>query len=149
LNLNLAKTTTSWQICQEGSKMPFTILLVEDHEAVRHALRDWFAAEFPCSRIIGASDGEAALALVDSMTPDVIVMDVGLPGMSGIEAVGRIKAQLPDTRVVMLSIHEDRVYRDAASAAGASAYVTKRAMHTDLLPAVNALLAIEEGEPPG
>ncbi|MGC9358162.1 MAG: response regulator [Anaerolineae bacterium] len=126
--------------------MPFTILLVEDHEVVRQALQDWFTTEYPRSRIIGASDGETALALVESMTPDVIIMDVGLPGMSGIETTVRIKAQLPSTQVVMLSIHEDQAYRDAASEAGASAYVTKRSMHTDLLPAVNALLPIEDDE---
>jgi DNA-binding NarL/FixJ family response regulator len=68
-------------------------------------------------------------------------MDIRLPGMSGIEATRQIKAISPSVQVVMLTIHEDDSYRADATAAGASAYVEKQAMHTKLIPTLAALLA--------
>jgi DNA-binding NarL/FixJ family response regulator len=86
--------------------------------------------------------------LVRSQAPDIVLMDIGLPGMNGIEATRRIKAIAPQVRVVILSILEDPEYQADAAAAGASAYVPKRKMHTELIPILTGLLskpgAIEE-----
>jgi DNA-binding NarL/FixJ family response regulator len=75
-------------------------------------------------------------------------MDIGLTQMNGIEATRHIKAIAPQTQVVMLTIHEDDAYRADASAAGASAYVPKRKMQTELLPALRALLQTRAQDEP-
>jgi DNA-binding NarL/FixJ family response regulator len=120
--------------------VPVTILIAEDHGAVRKTLRDWLEVEFPQCRVIEASSGEDAVALARTESPHLAVMDIRLPGMSGIEATRQIKAISPSVQVVMLTIHEDNSYRADATAAGASAYVEKQAMHTKLIPTLAALL---------
>jgi len=121
--------------------MAATILIVEDHDAVRRSLRDWLQVEFPQCRVIEAASGEEAIALTRVESPRLVVMDISLPGMSGIEATRRIKATLPSAQVVMLTIHEDDAHRADATTAGASAYVPKRVMQTQLMPTLAALLA--------
>ncbi|MBC8248786.1 MAG: response regulator transcription factor [Anaerolineales bacterium] len=121
--------------------MPATILIVEDHDAVRKSLRDWLEVEFPQCRVIEAASGEEAIALIRIESPRLVVMDISLPGMSGIEATRQIKAALPSAQIVMLTIHEGDAYRANATAAGASAYVPKRVMQTELVPTLAALLA--------
>ena len=121
--------------------MPATILIVEDHDAVRRSLRDWLEVEFPQCRVIEAASGEEAIALIRIESPRLVVMDISLPGMSGIEATRRIKAALPSAQIVMLTIHENDAHRAEATAAGASAYVPKRVMQTELIPTLAALLA--------
>jgi len=121
--------------------MPATILIVEDHDAVRRSLRGWLEVEFPQCRVIEAASGEQAIALIRSESPRLVLMDISLPGMSGIEATRQIKATLPSAQVVMLTIHEGDTYRADATAAGASAYVPKRTMQTELIPTLAALLA--------
>ncbi len=121
--------------------MPETIVIVEDHEAVRRSLRDWLEVEYPQCRVIEASSGEEAIALVTVESPCLVVMDISLPGMSGIEATRQIKAIVPSTQVVMLTIYEGDSYRADATEAGASAYIPKRAMQTELIPTLAALLA--------
>ena len=121
--------------------MSATILIVEDHDAVRRALRDWLEVEFPQCRLIEATSGEEAMALVRSESPRLVVMDITLPGMSGIEATRQIKATSPSVQIVILTVHEGDIYRADATAAGASAYVPKRTMQTELIPTLAALLA--------
>jgi two-component system invasion response regulator UvrY len=121
--------------------MPAKILIVEDHDAVRRSLRDWLKVEFPQCRVIEAVSGEEAMVLTQIESPHLVVMDITLPGMSGIEATRQIKATLPSAQIVMLTVHEDETYRADATAAGASAYVPKRAMQTELVRTLAALLA--------
>jgi len=121
--------------------MPETILIVEDHDAVRRSLRDWLEVVFPLCRVLEASSGEEALALIRDNPPHLVVMDITLPGMNGIEATRQIKSFLPSVKVVMLTIHESDAFRADAMAAGASAYVPKPAAQTELVPALAALLA--------
>jgi DNA-binding NarL/FixJ family response regulator len=124
--------------------MAATILIVEDHDAVRKSLRDWLEVEFPQCRVIEAASGEEAIALIRVESPRLVVMDISLPGMSGIEATRQIKAALPSAQIVMLTIHEGDAYRADATAAGASAYVPKRVMQSELLPTLAALLADDQ-----
>jgi len=124
--------------------MPATILIVEDHDAVRRSLRDWLEVEFPRCRVIEAGSGEEAIALLRTESPRLVLMDISLPGTSGIEATRQIKASLPATHIVMLTIHEGETYRADAIEAGASAYVPKRAMQTELIPTLAALLANDQ-----
>ena len=118
-----------------------TILIVEDHDAVRTSLCDWLSTIFPDCRFLEAKTGENAVALVCTRPPDIVLMDIGLSQMNGIEATRRIKAMAPDVQVVMLTIHEASIYRTDAAAAGAGAYVFKRKMHTELVPVLTTLLS--------
>lgn len=112
------------------------LLLVDDHQIVRAGLRMLFAAE-PEVEIIGeASSGEEAVASIETLTPDVVLMDVAMPGMGGIEATRRIKASQPKVAVLALTMHEDEEYFFEMLAAGASGYVPKRAAPDDLMSAI-------------
>jgi DNA-binding NarL/FixJ family response regulator len=116
------------------------ILIVEDHKALRRALRDWLASYFEGCRFMDVGSGEEAVALSTREPPDIVLMDVGLPGIDGIEATRQIKAAAPATHVVVLTIHEESVYRAAAAKAGASAFVPKRKMHTELIPVLSQIM---------
>jgi len=122
------------------------MLLVENHMWVRRALRDWLAVLLPELRLIEADSGEAALTVVRAELPDVVLMDVGLPGMSGIEATSRIMQVCPSSKIIMLTSHESNEYRRQALRAGAVAYVSKRKMRSDLLPALVAMLGADSSK---
>jgi two-component system response regulator NreC len=119
------------------------LLLVDDHEVVRTGLRMLLENQ-PNIKIVGeASTGLQALELVDSIHPDVVIMDITLPDISGIEATRRLRQSHPNLPVVALTIHEDEQYFFEMLQAGASAYVPKRAAPEDLL---NAIQAVNNGE---
>lgn len=118
-----------------------TILIVEDHDEVRNSLRDWLSSIFSECSFLEAKTGEEAMTLVQAKPPDIVLMDIGLPKMNGIEAASRIKGSLPQTKVVMLTIHEEPRYQTDAASAGANGYVVKRKMHSDLIPIMKKLLA--------
>jgi DNA-binding NarL/FixJ family response regulator len=120
--------------------MPITILIVEDHDLVRKALREWVAAKFPGCHVIEATSGEEAITMAQVSSPHVVVMDIDLPGMSGLQTTARIKAMDPATQVVILSFHDDKVYRAHATLAGANAYVVKGRLSSELQPTLAALL---------
>jgi DNA-binding NarL/FixJ family response regulator len=121
--------------------MSSTILIVEDHEAVRSSLRDWLKGVFPQCDVVEAASGEEAIAIARVRLPRVVVMDIGLPRMNGIEATRQIKATVPAVQVVVLTIHEEEAYRADAVTAGAAAYVPKRVMQTELVPTLATLLS--------
>ncbi len=118
------------------------ILIVDDHDALRVSLRDWLTTEFPQCCVLEAGSAEEAQALARKTPPNIVVMDVSLPGMEGIEATWRMKHSLPGVKVVMLSIHEEAAYRSDAIVAGADAYVPKRKMQSELLPILTVLLRL-------
>ncbi len=115
------------------------LLLVDDHEIVRAGLRMLFLAE-PDITIVGeVSSGEAAVEAVRTLNPDVVIMDIAMPGMGGIEATRRIKEASPDTAVLALTMHEDEEYFFQMLNAGASGYVPKRAAADDLVSAIRVV----------
>lgn len=99
------------------------------------------SATFPQCRFLEAKSGEEAVAMASAQPPDIVLMDIGLPQMNGIEATRRIKAVVPQAQVVMLSIYDDPAHQADAVSAGACAYIPKRKMHTELIPVVAALLS--------
>lgn len=116
------------------------VLLVDDHRIMRDGLRAILAGE-PEIEVVGeAVDGRGAIAMIERDPPDVIVMDVGMPGMNGVEATRNVLRSHPDVRVVALSIHSDKRYVRNMLAAGASGYVLKSAAADELLCAVRAAM---------
>lgn len=123
-----------------GQDLRATLLIVEDHARLRTSLREWLMGEFPGCHFLEAGSGEEAMTLVNAQPPDIILMDIGLPGITGLEATRRIKQVLPQVKVVILTLHESIEYRAEAGAAKASAYVLKRTMSTELIPLLQSLL---------
>ncbi len=121
--------------------MSATILVIEDHDAVRGVLRHQLEAAFPQCHVIEANSGEEAIALIRIESPCLVVVDICLPGMNGIEATRQIKANLPSVPIVVWGFHNDDIYRAHAIAAGASTYVSQPAMVTELVPMLATLLA--------
>jgi len=121
------------------------ILIVEDNDRVRKSLREWLERAFPKYQFIEAASGEEAINITQARAPCAIIMDISLPGMRGIEATRHVKGNMPTTQVVILTIHEEEAFRADAKAAGASAFVTKRVMRKELVPALAAVLATHEG----
>lgn len=119
-------------------------MIVEDHVAVRNSLKHWLEAEFPCVFVKEAESGEEAVSISRADSPDIIIMDVGLPHMNGIEAAKQIKLINSDTKIVMLTIYEDEAHRRDAEAAGADAYVCKRLMQADLRPVLETFSSENE-----
>ncbi len=116
-----------------------TIFLVEDHAFTRDGLRVALQRD-PMLRVIGeARSGEEALERYPALQADVVVMDIGLPGMDGIEATKRLKTQFPNLKVVMLTVHQLEQEVLAALASGANAYCLKTTDPSSLLVAVQAV----------
>lgn len=118
--------------------MKTRLLLVDDHAVVRSGLRMLLENEGDVEIIGEAGTAAEALSSTAQLKPDVILMDIGLPDKSGIEATRDIKARFPDIAVVALTIHEDEEYFFKMLEAGASGYVPKRAAPEELLRAIHA-----------
>ena len=119
------------------------LLLVDDHQVVRTGLRMLLEGQ-PDLKIVGEADsGSQALEKARMLSPDVVVMDITLPDISGIEATRRLKEALPEIAVVALTIHEDEQYFFEMLQAGASGYVPKRAAPEDLIASIRAAFAGE------
>ena len=115
------------------------LLLVVDQSIVRQALRMRLLME-PDIIVIGeASSGEQALELVDVLSPDIVLMDVEMPGMDGITTTATLRANTPHCAVVMMSIHDDTQTRARAQAAGAAAFVEKSGTLEVLLATIHQI----------
>ncbi len=117
-----------------------SILVVEDHRSLRLSIVTWLQCRFPGSLVQGVGSGEEALAHARNARADIVLMDVNLPGIDGIEATCRLKAEAPKTAVVMLTTHDSPRHRLAAAQAGAAGYIAKRDMETLLEATVECLL---------
>jgi two-component system response regulator NreC len=118
--------------------MTSRLLLVDDHAVVRSGLRMLLESEADFEIVGEAGNGREALKAVAETRPDIVLMDIGLPDISGIEAAAEIKRLRPETAIVALTIHEDEEYFFKMLAAGASGYVPKRAAPEELLTALRA-----------
>lgn len=122
--------------------MAGTVVIAEDHAVTRHGLRAIVEDRFG-ARVVGATgDGLAVLDLVKEEQPDILILDLLLPGLNGLDVLQRMHRQHSKVHVVVLSMHSDERYVIRALALGASAYVLKGAAATDL---VEALEAVEDG----
>jgi len=118
--------------------MKIRLLLVDDHAVVRSGLRMLLATENDVEIIGEAGTAAEALASTLELKPDVVLMDIGLPDKTGIEATQEIKERIPKVAIVALTIHEDEEYFFKMLEAGASGYVPKRAAPEELLTAIRA-----------
>ena len=117
------------------------IVLADDHAVVREGLKALFDAQ-PDLDVVGeASDGESACRLAKQLLPDVVVMDVSMPGLTGDLATLRLKAECPSVKVLALTVFEDRGYLQKMLKAGASGYVLKLATGDELVRAVRVIAA--------
>lgn len=123
--------------------MKIRLILVDDHEVVRSGLRMLLASESDIEIVAEAGSAVEAIAAVQEHQPDVVLMDIGLPDMSGIDATKELKKTNPESAVVALTIHEDEEYFFRMLEAGASGYVPKRAAPEELLTAIQVAAAGE------
>ena len=119
------------------------IVLADDHTVVRKGLRLLLESYSDFEVVADAADGRQAVALAEEHRPDVVVMDVAMPILNGIEAARQISARLPHSAIVFLSMHSDESYVLKALKAGARAYLLKDSAEYDL---VNAVKAVSEGK---
>jgi len=117
------------------------IVLVEDHTILREGLRALLSAD-PKFEIIGeADDGREAIRRVDKLAPDLVVMDLSMPRMTGMDAIREIKRRHPATKIIALTVHKAEEYLRTTLKAGADGYVLKDATHVELLLAIQNVLA--------
>jgi len=120
---------------------PIRVLLADDHTLIRAGLRMVVVSQ-PDFTVVGeASDGREAVALAEQLKPDVVVMDIGMPSLNGIEACRQIHDSLPGSQVIMLSMHSDEGYVLRALKAGAKGYMLKDSAEADLASAIRAVTA--------
>jgi DNA-binding NarL/FixJ family response regulator len=117
------------------------ILIADDHGIVRSGLRMLIERQADMRVIAEAGDGVAALESAQAHRPDVAVLDVSMPRLTGLQAAREIRAHVPGTRVLLLSMHDDERYFLEGLEAGAAGYVLKRAADTDLIDAVRTVAA--------
>ena len=123
--------------------MKIRLLLVDDHQVVRSGLCMLLGGEGDVEIVGEAGTAKEALEAVPKLKPNIVLMDIGLPDMSGIEATSEIKRLYPEVAVVALTIHEDEEYFFKMLEAGANGYVPKRAAPEELLTAIRAAAAGE------
>lgn len=117
------------------------MLIVDDHQPLHALLRELLQSAYPGASIFEAADGARALEACASRPPRLVLMDVELPDINGIALTARIRATLPESKVIVVSQHAAGIYIERAHEAGAFAYVTKDTVHRELLPAVARALA--------
>ena len=115
------------------------ILLVDDHAVVRMGFKMLIEAEDDITVIGEAESGEGAIKLFQELKPDIIVMDITMPGIGGLEAIDRIIAKDKNTKILVLSAHEDSVHPKRVLNAGAMGYLTKRSAAEELIKAIKSI----------
>jgi two-component system invasion response regulator UvrY len=115
------------------------ILLVDDHAVVRMGFKMLIEAESDIKVIGEAESGEVAVKLFQELKPDIIVMDITMPGIGGLEAIDRIMAKDKNTKILVLSAHEDSVHPKRVLNAGAMGYLTKRSAAEELIKAIKSI----------
>jgi DNA-binding NarL/FixJ family response regulator len=122
-----------------GDRMPRPrVLIADDFPNILDCVANILSKD--CDVVASVSDGLAAVDGAIMLQPDVIVLDISMPVLSGLEAAARLTAAGSPARIVLLTVHEDPDFLEAARSAGAHGYVIKRTMTTDLLPAIRTVL---------
>ena len=121
--------------------MPLTIVVVDDSADYRDIVRNLLASESDTLIIVGeAADGEEGLAAVLRERPDIVITDLVMPHLNGVELTRRIRRELPHTKIILMSSHPEDAYRLMASDSGADVFVNKWVIHDTLVPAIRDLV---------
>src|SRR5215471_2534646 len=116
--------------------MAATILIVDDNAQLREFMRE-IIAEASDLHVVGeAADGAEAMRLVEELRPDIVLLDLVMPQVSGLEVMRWIKTEHPKIKVIIVTVHDEDAYRQAAEASGADAYLLKKTLGTVLLPTI-------------
>ena len=118
---------------------PIRLILADDHKIVREGLRLLIESQTEMQVVGEANNGLEVLELVRTLHPEVIVMDLSMPDLSGLQTTTRLRIEWPEVRVVVLTVHEDESYLRQLCAAGAAGYVLKRSAGTELIDAIRAV----------
>jgi DNA-binding NarL/FixJ family response regulator len=118
-----------------------TIILAEDHPLLRSLIKSSLQREQDFSVVGEASTGLEAVALIESTKPDVAVLDIGLPLLSGLDAIPLILARVPQTAIIIYSLRDETAYASEALARGAARFVSKRAPTSDLVNAIRTAVS--------
>jgi len=123
------------------------ILIVDDHEIFRRGLRSLLESRADWEVCGEATDGQDAVAKAKQLQPDVIVLDITMPRLNGLDATGVIRKEVPSAKVVILSQHQPALMKQVALTAGAGAYVTKSEVSRELMAAIDGLLSNGSSQP--
>jgi DNA-binding NarL/FixJ family response regulator len=118
-----------------------TILIVEDHAGIRSSVKLWLSRIFQEYEITDVSTGEDAVEICKKAKPELVVMDLKMPGINGILATQQIKKILPDTKIIILTIYDVPAFRTGALEAGANAFLSKNDMYRELIPTIRRLIS--------
>ena len=125
----------------DGSPLRHTLALADDHALVRRKLKDLLNEEADLHLVAEAENGLDIVRLVMELQPDVLVTDLTMPGLDGLQVTSEVRRLSPRTRVIVISVHREDTYVQRALELGAAAYVLKSASSTDLVAAVRAVLS--------
>ena len=117
------------------------IILADDHKVLRAGLKSMLESEADLEVIAQADDGREVVKLAKKLDPDIVILDIGMPNMNGIQATQHIVAEVPNTKVLALSMHSDHQYVVNMLQAGASGYMLKDCAYEELITAVRAIIA--------
>ncbi|MBI2986296.1 MAG: response regulator transcription factor [Deltaproteobacteria bacterium] len=121
--------------------MSTTILTADDDQRFLAIVRRCLEEEPDLSLVGQATDGEQAVRLAGDLQPDVVLMDLSMPRMNGLEATRQIKARQPDTKVVIVTMHDEEPYQKAAAENGADSFLCKKTLLKSLIPTIRQVLA--------
>jgi DNA-binding NarL/FixJ family response regulator len=121
--------------------MNIKVLLVDDHAIIREGLRSLLEKQPEMEVVADTDDGRKARELVRQLLPNVVIMDITMPGLNGIEATRQITTEFPDVKVIALSIHSKRRYVADMLSAGATGYILKECLFDELVQAIKAVSA--------
>lgn len=121
---------------------PISLLLVDDSPTFLRLVSRFLSEQYPDEVVIGglAEGGEAGLAQAQALRPDIVLIDLAMPGLPGLTAIPRLRAALPKVGIIALTLMEPNGYRQAALAGGADEFVSKATLATDLLPAIRRVM---------
>jgi DNA-binding NarL/FixJ family response regulator len=119
--------------------MKVTILIVDDHAQLRAFMREIVTGVSNFHVVGEATDGAEAMRLIQALRPAIVLLDLTMPVVSGLNVLQWIKEEFPETKVIIVTVHTEDVYRQAAEASGANAFLLKKTLVTDLLPAIQRL----------
>ncbi len=127
--------------------MGIRLLLVDDDPEFRETLRVLLTQREDAVVLGEAGSGEEALRLADALRPDVILIDLAMPRMNGLEVTRRLKARWPTLVVIIITVHDEEAYRRTALAAGAEAFLVKKTLGVDLWPTLLKIANKEQAQP--